>query len=655
MTARTFPRAAAIDCDLAVLVAQLEVERRLARRDEPVARRRRRRLDGGREQPAEAARARGRTRPRAERAASALEPQHFVGTGRGDPHVLGVDGERGGVGADAHGASGPGRRGPAPARSRGQHVDVLARGGERDRTAADGDRVASTAPRPRSTAHDPPAGGVGDPGRVARERDVDRRAADPHRRAGRTRACARRTIVSVPPRSSTATTRRASAASATGLYRPAAAARRRAAGLDHVDAAVGRARDPDRAARERDVAGVGARLERRERARRRAAASGSTAPAAASATQTPDAPSASRAGAPPGRSASPIGVAFSASSTVTAPERDAATQTRPSATTMPVGPPATRRRPAGAAHRRRTRGRRAPTATAASSAAPAASARRGRAAGTSGAVASAAMGNAIRAAATFSSAALSVCVGSRREAVWRSRFGPRDGLDRDARPCRSGGRARAGAAGRSREPRRRRDRGEGRRRPGARVRHRDRRRARPAGDVGAGRLGRDVAEARHRARRPLRADRGPRAVRRTRAGADAAARARARLADRQARSRAGAGNARHRLRPPPRAARRRPADAARARSTAPLQLDAPLVPEAAGGPVLDAEGRLVGIGAAEGGDDRLGRGQASASTSCSPGSRRVFAGWQGQYDCVPRLHRLTREAHPGLPRSRTRG
>ena len=50
-------------------------------------------------------------------------------------------------------------------------------------------------------------------------------------------------------------------------------------------------------------------------------------------------------------------------------------------------------------------------------------------------------------------------------------------------------------------------------------------------------------------------------------------------------------------------------------SAAPLQLDAPLVPEAAGGPVLDAEGRLVGIGAAERQDDAVGRRQAAASTS----------------------------------------
>ena len=50
-------------------------------------------------------------------------------------------------------------------------------------------------------------------------------------------------------------------------------------------------------------------------------------------------------------------------------------------------------------------------------------------------------------------------------------------------------------------------------------------------------------------------------------------------------------------------------------SAAPLELDAPLVPEAAGGPVLDAEGRLVGIGAARGQDDRRGTRSSSGSTS----------------------------------------
>jgi len=82
-------------------------------------------------------------------------------------------------------------------------------------------------------------------------------------------------------------------------------------------------------------------------------------------------------------------------------------------------------------------------------------------------------------------------------------------------------------------------------------------------------------------------------------------------------------------------------------SAAPLELDAPLVPEASGGPVLDSQGRLVGIGAAEGKTlpwDAVKR----RIDELSPGSRRVFAGWQGQYDCVTRLHALTRKAHPGF-------
>jgi hypothetical protein len=82
-------------------------------------------------------------------------------------------------------------------------------------------------------------------------------------------------------------------------------------------------------------------------------------------------------------------------------------------------------------------------------------------------------------------------------------------------------------------------------------------------------------------------------------------------------------------------------------SAAPLALDSPLVPEVAGGPVLDAEGRLVGIGAPEGGAiawDAI----KQRIDELSPGSRRVFAGWQGQYDCVSRMHRITRQAHPGF-------
>ena len=79
----------------------------------------------------------------------------------------------------------------------------------------------------------------------------------------------------------------------------------------------------------------------------------------------------------------------------------------------------------------------------------------------------------------------------------------------------------------------------------------------------------------------------------------------------------------------------------------PLKLDALLVREAAGGPVLDAQGRLVGIGSATGSTLpwpavklRLGE--------LVPGPRRVFAGWRDQYDCADRLNRVTRTAHPAF-------
>jgi hypothetical protein len=79
----------------------------------------------------------------------------------------------------------------------------------------------------------------------------------------------------------------------------------------------------------------------------------------------------------------------------------------------------------------------------------------------------------------------------------------------------------------------------------------------------------------------------------------------------------------------------------------PLDLDGAVVPEAAGGPVLDGEGRLIGIAGATGTttawpviEQRL--------EELRPGAQRAFAGWKGQYTCAKRLHRLTREAHPAF-------
>lgn len=80
---------------------------------------------------------------------------------------------------------------------------------------------------------------------------------------------------------------------------------------------------------------------------------------------------------------------------------------------------------------------------------------------------------------------------------------------------------------------------------------------------------------------------------------------------------------------------------------APLRLDAPLVPEAGGGPVLDADGRLVGFTTAAGTTVPWADVQRRLD-ELVPGPRRVFAGWRDQYGCSARLNRVTRAAHPGF-------
>ena len=146
VTARTFPRADAIDWTLPSWSRSLKSNAGLARRHEPVARRRLRRLDGGREQPTEA-------------------PEHEAERGREHepPHQRSNRSTSSEPGEATHtcSASTASAAGSAPTArrertwpsrtahevARGQHVDVVAGGGERDRAAADGDACASTAPR----------------------------------------------------------------------------------------------------------------------------------------------------------------------------------------------------------------------------------------------------------------------------------------------------------------------------------------------------------------------------------------------------------------------------------------------------------------------------------------------------------------------------
>jgi S1-C subfamily serine protease len=82
-----------------------------------------------------------------------------------------------------------------------------------------------------------------------------------------------------------------------------------------------------------------------------------------------------------------------------------------------------------------------------------------------------------------------------------------------------------------------------------------------------------------------------------------------------------------------------------------LQLDAPLVPEASGGPLVDRDGRLIGMA--------LSAGDAPGSAlpwdtirqrlaELRPGPRRVYVGWREQYRCARDLNADVRAAHPGF-------
>jgi S1-C subfamily serine protease len=82
-----------------------------------------------------------------------------------------------------------------------------------------------------------------------------------------------------------------------------------------------------------------------------------------------------------------------------------------------------------------------------------------------------------------------------------------------------------------------------------------------------------------------------------------------------------------------------------------LQLDAPLVPEASGGPLVDRDGRLIGMTLSAGGApgsalpwDTIRRRLAELR----PGPRRIYVGWHQQYRCARQLNADVRTAHPGF-------
>jgi S1-C subfamily serine protease len=82
-----------------------------------------------------------------------------------------------------------------------------------------------------------------------------------------------------------------------------------------------------------------------------------------------------------------------------------------------------------------------------------------------------------------------------------------------------------------------------------------------------------------------------------------------------------------------------------------VALDAPLVPEVSGGPVLDQAGRLVGMAI-----PRVAKPGLSLPWSeirqrldqLRPGPRQVYVGWRDQYRCVSAQNAYARASHPGF-------
>jgi len=81
-----------------------------------------------------------------------------------------------------------------------------------------------------------------------------------------------------------------------------------------------------------------------------------------------------------------------------------------------------------------------------------------------------------------------------------------------------------------------------------------------------------------------------------------------------------------------------------------IRLDARVVPESSGGPVVNADGELVGMAMAttKGGalaipwetvKDRIGELEVD--------ERRIYVGWRDYYRCAPALHAYAKREHPG--------
>jgi S1-C subfamily serine protease len=96
-----------------------------------------------------------------------------------------------------------------------------------------------------------------------------------------------------------------------------------------------------------------------------------------------------------------------------------------------------------------------------------------------------------------------------------------------------------------------------------------------------------------------------------------------------------------------------PALRAAAQGTTRITLDGRLVPEAIGGPLIDPQGRLVGIAQAPLSGLPAAPSRALSSPAITnrlrrlhPGPRAVYVGWRSQYRCAARLSRAIKAEHP---------